>query len=626
MNKKRVEFDPVKKVEDKEAQSVVWSTASLNAAVEAKRKGLPLKANPFLNNDIQLLKPDLVFRRTPEEVEDWMHCKEDTVFFANKCYLKTPLGIQRVKMRDYQEDYLRICDEYNYTILLACRQAGKSISNLIDISHTLLFNVDINGLLLSKSGQAGIDMLDKLKQIYRFLPWHLKAGINVWNVHQVSFDNNCNVTTESFSPTSALGKTINYLVLDEFAWMPANDVDMFYQNVIPTLTTDPNAKIRICSTQNGFNRFYKLWQGAVKGENEYHPYKIDWQQVPELDLKTKQWVPRTEEWKRKQIRKLGSEEEFQYQYGTTFASSDYCLVSRECLTKLHNRETLFREASFDELEKVDMSQMMTIAKSSFRIRKGLTLSDLKYKNCIVLVDLAEGCGRDSTVFHIFEVTIDNGNPVFDEIAYWKSKDVDLETSALVFWLMCQILFTPEWFICSVELNTYGILFENYVVQLNETDYKKEWSWRFSIASEFDYSCLVGYKKNRDDSNLPGMNRKNSKTVPGIRWNSSNKPAACMLLKTLIERDTVKLHDIVCIAELEAFEDTSGNGHYKASFGNDDLIMTCVQIPMLMDTPKWKGFIEELPTRNIFMTTKPDDGLSIYEEMNGFHNDIFRRMM
>ena len=136
-----------------------------------------------------------------------------------------------------------------------------------------------------------------------------------------------------------------------------------------------------------------------------------------------------------------------------------------------------------------MSQMMTIAKSSFRIRKGLTLSDLKYKNCIVLVDLAEGCGRDSTVFHIFEVTIDNGNPVFDEIAYWKSKDVDLETSALVFWLMCQILFTPEWFICSVELNTYGILFENYVVQLNETDYKKEWSWRFSIASEFDYSCL-----------------------------------------------------------------------------------------------------------------------------------------
>lgn len=186
--------------------------------------------------------------------------------------------------------------------------------------------------------------------------------------------------------------------------------------------------------------------------------------------------------------------------------------------------------------------------------------------------------------------------------------------------------SPEWFICSVELNTYGILFENYVVQLNETDYKKEWSWRFSIASEFDYSCLVGYKKNKDDSNLPGMNRKNSKTVPGIRWNSSNKPAACMLLKTLIERDTVKLHDIVCIAELEAFEDTSGNGHYKASFGNDDLIMTCVQIPMLMDTPKWKGFIEELPTRNIFMTTKPDDGLSIYEEMNGFHNDIFRRMM
>ena len=81
MAKKHVEFNPIKETEDKMAQAVVWSTASLNAAVEAKKKGLPLKANPFLNNDIQLLKPNLVFRRTAEEVEDWLHCKEDKVYF-----------------------------------------------------------------------------------------------------------------------------------------------------------------------------------------------------------------------------------------------------------------------------------------------------------------------------------------------------------------------------------------------------------------------------------------------------------------------------------------------------------------------------------------------------------------
>ena len=54
MAKKHVEFNTIKVTEDKMAQAVVWSTASLNAAVEAKKKGLPLKANPSLNNDIQL--------------------------------------------------------------------------------------------------------------------------------------------------------------------------------------------------------------------------------------------------------------------------------------------------------------------------------------------------------------------------------------------------------------------------------------------------------------------------------------------------------------------------------------------------------------------------------------------
>lgn len=617
MAKKHVEFDPVKKVEDKAAQSVIWSTASLNAAVEAKKRGLPLKANPFLNNDIQLLKPDLVFRRTEEEVEDWIHCKEDTVFFANKCFLKTPLGVQRVKMRDYQEEYLHMCDEYNYTILLACRQAGKSVSNLIDICHTVLFNADINGLLLSKSGQAGIDMLDKLKQIYRFLPWHLKAGINIWNVHQISFDNNSTVTTENFSPTSALGKTINYLVLDEFAWMPENDVNMFYQNVIPTLTTDPNAKIRICSTQNGYNKFYKLWQGAICGENEYHPCKIDWQQVPELDLKTGKWVPRTDEWKRTQIRKLGSEEEFDYQYGTVFASSNYCLASREILKHLHDNETLFRPLSEEESESVIMSEK---AKSFFRINKDISLYNLKNKNCVVLVDLAEGGGGDSTVFHIFEIIFENNNPIFEEIAYWKSNVISLEESALVFWLMCQTFFAPEHYICSVELNTYGILFENYVIQLNESEYKPEWSWRFSVGNEFDYSCLVGYKKGRDDDELPGMKRNNTKTIPGIRWNSSNKAASCMLLKNMIEHNTVRLYDITCISELEAFEDKTGNGHYKASYGHDDLIMTCVQIPKLIETAKWKGFLEDIPKQKI----ENSEDYSIYDTIDNF--SLYHRLM
>ena len=606
MGKKKAEFDPVKKIEDANAQAVVWSTVSLNAAVDAKKKGLPLKANPFYDNDIQLLKPDLVFRRTAEEVEDWVRCKNDKVYFGNLCCMKTPSGVQRITLRDYQEDYLHLCEQSNYTIFLAARQSAKSTTSIIDMLHQLLFNNDINALVVSKSGPNGQDVITKMKEVYRFLPWHLKAGINIWNVQKVAFDNNSVVWFEPPSTTAGVSSTCNYLLLDEFAWLPlsGDDVDLYWSNILPVVSADSDAKIRVCSTQNGFNKFYKLYMAAVKGESEFKPFKVDWHQVPQYNKKTKQWEKRTDEWKNKEIKKMGSEEAFYYMYGTIFAASDMCLVSRETLSRLHEQEELFRELDNTDKEII----LSKNAKSCFRIRKDATLQDLKQKNCVILVDLAEGGGGDSTVFHIFDIFIKNGDPVFDEIAYWKSNKIDLEESALVFWIMCQTLFTPERFVCSVELNTYGILFENYVIQLNETDYKPEWSWRFTVGNEFDYTCLASYKKGNDMDDLPGMKKTNSKTVPGIRWNSSNKPASCMLLKSLIEKDIVQLHDISCIAELEAFEDKSGKGHYKASYGHDDLIMTCVQIPKLMETAKWKGFIEDLPSLN----NKQEQGMSFLD--------------
>ena len=91
--------------------------------------------------------------------------------------------------------------------------------------------------------------------------------------------------TELLTPgrasTAGLGKTINFLILDEFAWCPPNDVELFYNNIIPTVTTMSDANVCIMSTQNGFNLFYKLWRDSVEKKNIYGHYKIDWNQVPQ---------------------------------------------------------------------------------------------------------------------------------------------------------------------------------------------------------------------------------------------------------------------------------------------------------------------------------------------------------
>ena len=104
MSKHKEIFNPVK--EDKDgvrAKRAIWSTKSLDFALEGIKQGKKLIANPFYENNTKLLKGDLVFDRTQQEIDEWLKCKNDVVYFVEKyCKIMTPEGIQRVKLRDYQ--------------------------------------------------------------------------------------------------------------------------------------------------------------------------------------------------------------------------------------------------------------------------------------------------------------------------------------------------------------------------------------------------------------------------------------------------------------------------------------------------------------------------------------------
>lgn len=798
---KEFEFDPVKRDKGgKEAEAVIWSCSVLEKAVDAMKKGLPLKTNPFIGKNTKLLKPDLVFRRTQEEIEDYMHCMEDPLYFATKCYLMTPTGLQPVILRDYQEDYMRHLQQNRFSLFLSCRQSGKCLlqntkvkflftnsfinnysiqfgkqkftylfknfkyvksgsdylfelpfyefQNLFDdtvyrklkynlykkkkyhavevvdwleynfvfhkklldnykttkeidisdygirvltdvgyqpisyiyntrpfaiykvilengysiecadkhmlfddnlnivyadelvenvskvmtdrgpsivksvsvsktkvsmcdvsidhpyhryytngiLSHnstttaifclwSILFRNDRNALILSKSGPAGQDLIKKIKDMYLYLPYHLKLGTLKWNQSEIAFDNNSTISTEAFSPTAGLGKTINFLILDEFAWCPPNDVELFYNNILPTVTADTSSNICIMSTQNGFNLFYKLWHAAETGKSMYAPFKVDWWQVPRWDPDNNIWVKRDNAWKAMMVGVLGSEEAFYYQYGTQFTASDKCLVSRECLCKIRDLTYLFETPTDD-------SWYFSLHKTEFKFKKDYDLHMLKHGWFIILVDLAEGGGNDFTTFNIIEVI---GKDKFEQVGYWHCNTVDLEQASLEFWVLYGQLFNPNKTIVSVEWNTYGALFYNYLKNLNEPEYMPEASWRWQVNSlgEFDLANLIRYKKGSQEDNIANLNGfKNSKTIPGIRLSHATKISACALLKMMLEKFDIIITDLLTVSELENFEDKNGNGSYAAAYGHDDLIMTFVQLPLLKNTTKYKDFIEE----------------------------------
>ena len=407
------EFNPIKDLKGNEqAQQVIWSTKSLDAAVNAIKQGLPLKANPFIGNNTKLLKPELVFKRTDEEVEDYIRCMNDVIYFASKCYIIQPTGLEACVLRDYQIDYLKHLQENRFSILLAARQIGKSVITAIYCLWKILFSIDKSGLILSKSAAAGVDLLKKIKDMFLNLPYYLKPGIYKWNQHEISFDNNSNIATEAFSPTAGLGKTINFLILDEFAWCPNNEVELFYMNILPTITTMPDSNVCIMSTQNGFNFFYTLWKGANevgKEWNGYSPFKVDWWQVPEYNNETHQWEKRTKAWKDKMVGILGGEANFYYQYGTTFSASDKCIVNRTKLGEMHDKEVKFINIPmiidyWKKEHNVNFEFNMHVLHPEFLFfDPNYDFSKLSTGFFIVLCDLAEGGENDYTTFNILEM-------------------------------------------------------------------------------------------------------------------------------------------------------------------------------------------------------------------------------
>ena len=598
------EFDPVKDQKGNEqAQSVVWSTKSLHIAVDAITKGLPLKVNPFIGNNTKLLKPELVFKRTEEEISEYVHCMQDICYFAEKCYVMTPEGLKRIKLRDYQVRYLRHLESNRFSIYLAARQSGKSVVTAIYCLWKILFNVDKQGLILSKSGAAGVDLLKKIKDMFLNLPYYLKPGIYKWNQTSIAFDNNSTIGTEAFSQTAGLGKTINFLILDEFAWCPPNETELFYMNIIPTITTMPDSNVCIMSTQNGFNFFHTIWVGANetgKKWNGYAPFKTDWYEVPNYNMEKHCWEKRDEAWKQKMIGVLGGEANFYYQYGTNFSASDKCIIHRVKLSELHNDEIKF--LNIPDLQKYYIDNYNTelylpisiLHPEALYFDPTFDLNELKTGYFIVLCDLAEGCGGDYTTFNIIQL-IDKDR--FKQVGYFHSNEVNLELSALEFWLLFTQLFSMDHFIVSIEWNTYGQLFYTYITSLNDSDYMPEYYWRFNISLEFDMSSIVRYTT-KFEVEEQGIKLKKTKKIPGIRLTASNKVTACSLLKILLENGYIIIRDYFTISEIENFEDKNGSGSYAASYGHDDIVMTLVQIPMLQQTARYKSLLEDMSEPNL----------------------------
>ncbi len=583
IQQKSYEFDPVKEEKDGViARRAIWSTKAFDKAIAGLNEGRKLAANPFFMNNIKLSKPDLVFQRTPKEIEEFRKCMNDIVYFANTyCKLMTPEGIKNIKLRNYQYRYLKHVQNNRLSIYLACRQCGKTTTSAIFMLWYVLFNVDKNALVLGNKLKTAVEILDKLKSIFNELPFFLKPGIRKWNLTELAFDNGCRIMAEATTINSGIGFTFHCVLSDEFAHIAPNILDKFYNNLFPVITAG-RARFMITSTQNGFNLMEKIYTAAVNNENEYAAFKTDWDEVPEWNEATHTWVPRDDEWYRKQVANLGgSEEAFNAQFGTQF-----CITAKTLISPLAIKKSSKNKRPFVQNEDLPYSQ-------DWYFDPNYDTEQLRKERFVITCDISEGTGNDYTVYSLFAVKPqDNGQIKFINIAFYASSRATIDENIDALSSFCKNNLSKNTYIISLEYNLYGELFYRELIK------------RFDIEpdEDFDETLFVKYKSPSSE-----------KMLPGVKITPRTKPMYCIKYKHYFERGLIESESERYCAQMENFADKKNNGSYEALTGHDDLMMTHVQLMAVTDTVEFKMFIDEIESNN------DDNAIDVFSIVQQFSN-------
>ena len=175
--------------------------------------------------------------------------------------------------------------------------------------HKLIFHQDYNALIAANKEDTAKEIVDKVLQIFKGLPFFLKPGIINWGKTGITLDNGSKLLSTPTTMSASIGYTVHCLYLDEFAHIAENIVNNFWRSIYPTLSSSLVSQCIITSTPNGTtNKFYELWTKSIAGENSFKNIRVDYWQVPGHD---------TEEWVNQMKADFGDEEfaqEFELQF------------------------------------------------------------------------------------------------------------------------------------------------------------------------------------------------------------------------------------------------------------------------------------------------------------------------
>ena len=508
----------------------------------------------YLGNP-NLKKANVKVEFTQENIEEFIKCKSDPVYFA-KNYIKIVSldeGLVPFSLYPFQEKLINNFHNDRFNICKMPRQTGKSTTVVSYLLHYAVFNDNVNIAILANKASTARDLLGRLQLAYENLPKWMQQGVLVWNKGSLELENGSKILAASTSASAVRGGSYNVIFLDEFAFIPNHIADQFFASVYPTISSGQKTKVIIVSTPHGMNHFYRMWHDAERNKNEYIPTEVHWSEVPGRDAV----------WKEQTIANT-SEQQFRVEFECEFLGSVDTLISSSKL----------RTLVYDDPRQSN---------------RGLDIyfDPIKDHDYVITVDVARGVGIDYSAFIIADIT------TFPHKIVGKYKNNEIKPM-----LFPSII---------VDL---GKAYNNAFILCEVNDIGDQVA--SIIHYDLEYENLLMCSMRGRAGQIVGQGFSGKKTQLGVKMSKTVKKVGCSNLKTLIEDEKILFNDYDIISELTTF--IQKHNSFEAEEGcNDDLAMCLVIYAWLVQ----QDYFKELTDQDIRKRIYEDQRDQIEQDMSPF---------
>ena len=175
-------------------------------------------------------------------------------------------------------------------IILKARQMGFSTLTEAILFKETATKFNMSAGIVTHQEEATTNLFKMSKTYYNELPNELKPQILNSNAKELIFNNKENTGLNSRIRCMTAGShgvgrssTYNFLHISELAFWQGDKKEIL-TGLLQTVPNNENSMIIIESTANGYDYYKTMWDEAVRGDNDYIPVFLGWNELPEYQM------------------------------------------------------------------------------------------------------------------------------------------------------------------------------------------------------------------------------------------------------------------------------------------------------------------------------------------------------